>query len=302
MVEKSAINGSLECINLLSTSSVTIGNTTFSSSPSGCVFNNNFYPSVTNVYSIGTPNNVVKSIYISTGTVFIGPTGSLQIDNNGVLSSTNGFSTPFLNTSLVSFTGGGKMYFQSGSSTGCHITGLNYNSSGANHYVYYNNETSELSHTSPSYFYIFSTGTFVFPFTNSYTGVPFNVNNVMYHTFQHSSGSSVFTGTFDANTLLQITYTIQIHSTSNQNETFACVLYIDNSPVAGSYKSTTVNGTSGEFVLANATLMTWVTPGSHKFELQAAVTNLTVQVGGNPNIAAPSGSYSSASISCTKII
>ena len=63
-------------------------------SPTGLIFNSDLIPS-TNTLSIGTINNPWKSIYISTGTVFIGPTGALQINNNGLISSLEGFTAPY---------------------------------------------------------------------------------------------------------------------------------------------------------------------------------------------------------------
>ena len=62
-------------------------------------------------------------------------------------------------TNTLFFDGTGSIYFQTGSATGCFITGLNYNTVSDNHYVYYNNTTKEVSQTSPNYFYSESTGT-----------------------------------------------------------------------------------------------------------------------------------------------
>ena len=377
MVELVHINGSLNCDgNIGSSSSISIGSTSFTSSPSGCMFNSNLLPSTTNTYSIGSPSHVLQSIYVSTGTVFIGPTGSLQIDNNGILQSTNGFSSPFISiggtnpgngitlyaynnrlyfqnqfgqtggvelfnqasnsvnnyyftggnlgvgnsspnfpldvkgitqssqvqTNLITFTGPGKMYFQSGAATGCFIEGLNYNATGDQHNLVYNSVTKELSQSSPSYFYVYSTGTTIFTSINTFTGVAFNVNNVLYHTWQHSSGSSLLTGTFSNDVLVQVQYALQVHSTSNQVETFASVLYLDGNPVPGTYRSTTILGSNGETVLTNNSVMVTLTAGSHVLEIRAAVSNTNVQLGGNPNIPAPTGSYSSASMTCSKVI
>jgi hypothetical protein len=53
-------------------------------------------PSTSSAWNLGSLSNPWKSIYISTGTVFIGPTGAIGIDNNGVVSSLAGFASPFV--------------------------------------------------------------------------------------------------------------------------------------------------------------------------------------------------------------
>jgi len=123
----------------------------------------------------------------------------------------------------------------------------------------------------------------------------------MYHTFVHATGSSVFTGTFKSPVVLQFTYSLQIHSTSNQQETAAAVLYLDGSPIVGSYRSESINSTTGEFPLANTFLVN-VPSGSHWIELRVAATDTNVAVGGTPNIAAPTNSYTSANLCCTRVI
>jgi hypothetical protein len=421
-------------------------------SPTGLIFNSDLIPS-TDTLSIGTINNPWKSIYISTGTVFIGPTGALQINNNGLISSLEGFAAPYfqvgatnpgagillteqnnllyfqnqigvvgpvsvfnssiinpndtyysltgnvgfgvtgpqqkidvlgniqasntvfatnftgtnmhissieannstlnnftgtngtvtnltattftgttmytsnliasntvsanlftganVSTNKVTFDGVGSIYFQTGSATGCFITGLNYNTTGTEHYVYYNNTTKELSQSSPNYFYSYSTGTQQIlaastTTTANFQPVTFNVNNILYHTFKHSFGSSVFTGTFASAVTLQFSYSLQMHSTINPNSTAAAILNMDGSPIAGSYRSCTISNNTGEFPLNNTFLVN-VPQGSHWFELQVAGTSTTIYVGGYhgpnvPNIFPPGNSYTSANLCCTRVI
>ncbi len=87
-----------------------------------------------------------------TATTFTGTTmyTSNLISSNTV--SANLFTGANVSTNKVIFDGVGSIYFQTGSATGCFITGLNYNTTGASHYVYYNNTTKELSQSSPNYF------------------------------------------------------------------------------------------------------------------------------------------------------
>jgi hypothetical protein len=78
-----------------------------------------FIPSEDSLYNLGSPDHLWKSIYISTGTIFIGPTGTLGLNNNGVISSSAGFSTPFLTIGSTTpgdginlYTQGDKLFFQ----------------------------------------------------------------------------------------------------------------------------------------------------------------------------------------------
>lgn len=60
----------------------------------GINFNSNLVPSEPNL-TLGTLKLPWQSIYVSTGTVFIGPTGSILINSNGLVSSTEGFAAPY---------------------------------------------------------------------------------------------------------------------------------------------------------------------------------------------------------------
>lgn len=407
-------------------------------SPTGLIFNSDLIPS-TNTLSIGTINNPWKSIYISTGTVFIGPTGALQINNIGLISSVEGFAAPYfqvgatnpgagillteqnnllyfqnqlgvvgpvsvfnsstinpnntyysltgnvgfgvtgpqqkidvlgniqasntvfatnftgtnmhissieannatlsnltattftgttmytsnlissntvsanlftgtnittnnVTTNKVQFDGVGSIYFQTGSATGCFISPLRYNASGASHYVYYNNTTKELSQASPTYFFSYSTGTQTFGSDSVFQPVTFNVNNILYHTFQHTQGSSVFTGTFQSPVTLQFTYSLQLHARSSTDNIGAAVLYLDSVPIAGSYRSCSLTDNGGEYILTNTVIVN-IPAGSHAIQLQAAArTASRVDIGGAPTIDAPGNSYTSANLFCTRII
>ncbi len=410
-------------------------------SATGLSFTNNLIPTSENL-NLGTLEQPWRSIYVNTGTVFIGPTGALQINGNGLMSSFGGFAAPYFQvgsinpgqgillyeqnntlwfqsqsgatgpisifnvaynsvnntfftggnlgigistpnypldvsgtisattftgtnahfsnltattytgtnvyiTNVVStggnfdslstqsitganayfttintnnFTGGsgsfhnlsvqdtlsigstnvGHIYFSTGNYTGCFIDHLRYNATG-NHYVYYNSINNELVHSSPVYFFSYDTTTQTFTGTNTFYPVRFNTNNILYHTIEHSTGSSVFTGTFGGNVVLEFEYSLQINSTSNQREKAAAVLYMDGSPIAGSYRSATVIDASGEYCLTNALLVN-VPAGSHTFQLQAAVTDLTVELGGTPTITPPGNSFSSVNLKCTRVI
>ena len=77
------------------TGSVHIGANVVLSSPDNTrlTLNSDLVPSNLNL-NLGSLSVPWKSIYVSTGSVFIGPTGTLQIDNNGVISSVGGFAAP----------------------------------------------------------------------------------------------------------------------------------------------------------------------------------------------------------------
>jgi hypothetical protein len=392
MVEFVYVPGNLSVSNIATVGQSLIVGTSGALSFSGTdlVSHSSIVPYSSNL-TLGTIENPWNSIYVNTGTVFIGPTGAIQINSNGLVSSLGGFAAPYLqvgdvnpgagillfeqnnllfysnqtgqtgpvsvfssnptnandvfysltgnvgfgvtgpqakvdvrgdiksshtvladsftgstmSTNKLIFDGVGSIYFQTGSATGCFITGLNYDQSGATHYIYYNSVTNELAQSSPSYFYSYSTGTQTLntgsnSVTSYFQPVTFNHDPIMYHTFQHATGSSVFTGTFLSKQTLQFTYSLQIHSTSNSSQSAAAVLYYNNQPIAGSYRSCTVTNTAGEYCLTNTFLVN-VSSGSHKFELEVAVTNTNVQVGGTSNIAPPTNSYTSANLCCTRV-
>jgi hypothetical protein len=268
-------------------------------SPTGFILNANIVPSSSNQYSLGTTGAVWQSIYVSTGTVFIGPTGSLSVNPDGILSSAVGFQSPLLTTNKVQFSTGA-IYFNTGSSTGCFIDGMRYNATG-NHYVYYNSTNKELVQSSPYYFFSYGTSTQTFTGTNTFYPVGFSDSNIMYETFHHTTGSSVFTGTFANTVILDFAYSLQVNSTSNTTEELAAVLYLDGSPIRGSYRSTTVSDNGAESICNNDILVS-VSPGIHTIELKAAVTNISVELGGTPNITAPTGSYTAVNLKCTRVI
>jgi hypothetical protein len=197
--------------------------------------------------------------------------------------------------------GQGGIYFSSGGATGCFISGLNYNTTGADHYVYYNSRTHELTQSSPVYFFSYSTGVQLFTGTNNFQAVRFDTNNILYHTFQHVGKSSVFTGTFMSQVVLNFEYSLQMHTTAPGVYTTAAALYLDDVPIPGSYRSLSVKDKDTEYILSNDIIVT-IPSGSHTIVLKAATTNTSTQIGGAPNIAAPDQSYTSANLRCTRVI
>lgn len=61
----------------------------------GYIISGNLIPSANAVYDLGSINTPWKSIYVSTGSVFLGPTGALEINSNGLIASIAGFAAPF---------------------------------------------------------------------------------------------------------------------------------------------------------------------------------------------------------------
>jgi hypothetical protein len=85
---------------------------TYLESPTGGLIyaGSSIIPIQTNTHNLGGPDNLWKSIYISTGTIFIGPTGTLGLDNNGVISSAGGFASPFVTVGSTNPGNGIKLY------------------------------------------------------------------------------------------------------------------------------------------------------------------------------------------------
>ena len=194
----------------------------------------------------------------------------------------------------------GQIYFSTGNYTGCFISNLRYNATG-DHYIYYNSRNKELVQVSPVYFFSYNTTTQIFTGPNIFYPVGFNTNNILYHTFQHTTGSSIFTGTFQNTVTVEFTYSLQLHSTTNNTHIGAAVLYLDGNPIPGSYRSASVTDTGGEYCLTNTLLVT-IPAGGHTIELRAAVDNTNLQLGGTPVIPAPGNSYSSVNLKCSRII
>ena len=63
-------------------------------------------PDAPSAHTIGSIAYPLKSVYVSTGSVFIGPNNSLAIDNSGVLYSTNVFAAPTFQVGNVTSSGG----------------------------------------------------------------------------------------------------------------------------------------------------------------------------------------------------
>lgn len=63
-------------------------------------------PDAPSAHTIGSIALPLKSVYVSTGSVFIGPNNSLAIDNSGVLYSTNVFAAPTFQVGNITSGGG----------------------------------------------------------------------------------------------------------------------------------------------------------------------------------------------------
>jgi len=76
-----------------------------SAEPFGTMYQD-WIPDAPSAHTIGSIALPIKSIYVSTGSVFIGPNNSLAIDNSGVLYSTNVFAAPTFQVGNVTSGGG----------------------------------------------------------------------------------------------------------------------------------------------------------------------------------------------------
>jgi len=63
-------------------------------------------PDAPSAHTIGSIAYPIKSVYVSNGSVFIGPNNSLAIDNSGVLYSTNVFAAPTFQVGNITSSGG----------------------------------------------------------------------------------------------------------------------------------------------------------------------------------------------------
>ena len=72
--------------------------------PFGTLYQN-LIPDAPSAHTIGSIAYPLKSIYVSTGSVFIGPNNSLAINDNGVLYSTNVFAAPTFQVGNVTTSG-----------------------------------------------------------------------------------------------------------------------------------------------------------------------------------------------------
>lgn len=217
--------------------------------------------------------------------------------------SNNITSTNATINNVLSFSDLGSIYFQTGSSTGCFIDSLNYNSTGAEHYVYFNNSTKELSQASPDYFFSYATGAQDFTASNTFESVIFNVDPIIYNTFQHTLNGSVFTGTFDSPVTLELSYNLEIYSATAAANNVAAALYLDGNPIKGSYRNVTIS-VVGQIILSH-TILVNISNGSHSIELKAASTDKNnIKIGNNiPTPTPPSAdTYSSVSLVCRRII
>jgi hypothetical protein len=75
-----------------------------SAQPFGTMYQD-WIPDAPSAHTIGSIAYPIKSVYVSTGSVFIGPSNSLAIDNSGVLYSTNVFAAPTFQVGNVTSSG-----------------------------------------------------------------------------------------------------------------------------------------------------------------------------------------------------
>lgn len=406
---------------------VTIGSSYTGSifcSATGLSFNNNIVPTTNNI-SLGSLEQPWRSLYVSTGTVFIGPTGTLVINSNGLISSTEGFASPYfqvgntnpgqgillynqnntlwfqnqsgatgpisifnvasnslnntfftggnlgigtsspnyeldvagtisattftginahfsnltattytgtnvyitninatggtfdyvstvnltgvnahfqkahiLNTLEIGSTNIGKIYFSTGSNTGCFVEGLR-NATGPSKLVY-NSTTKELTYTTPNYLYAYYTGTQNTSST-SFTGVNFNQTPIL-DGFTHTTNSALFTFTADTDGIYQITYSLQVHNDNNATESLTAYLDIDGTPISGSARSVSISVDTDETTLSH-TVLSNISSGSHTIQVlmkSSNETRITIQ---NPtDVLAPGLSGSSATLTVHRII
>ena len=76
-----------------------------SSQPFGTMYQD-WIPDAPSAHTIGSIAYPIKSVYVSTGSVFIGPNNSLAIDDSGVLYSTNVFAAPTFQVGNITSSGG----------------------------------------------------------------------------------------------------------------------------------------------------------------------------------------------------
>jgi hypothetical protein len=252
---------------------------------------------------------IIKSNKMSSNYIINSPlvlkstlTTSQPIVSNNITSTNATINNATINN-VLSFSDLGSIYFQTGSSTGCFIDSLNYNSTGAEHYVYFNNSTKELSQASPDYFFSYATGAQDFTASNTFESVIFNVDPIIYNTFQHTLNGSVFTGTFDSPVTLELSYNLEIYSATAAPNNVAATLYLDGNPIKGSYRNVTIS-VVGQIILSH-TILVNISNGSHSIELKAASTDKNnIKIGNNiPTPTPPSAdTYSSVSLVCRRII
>jgi hypothetical protein len=67
-----------------------------SNSNSGFVFDRDIIPTQNNVFDIGSPDFRIKEMYMGSGTMFIGETGQIGNDANGLIYTEFGFASPYI--------------------------------------------------------------------------------------------------------------------------------------------------------------------------------------------------------------
>ena len=192
----------------------------------------------------------------------------------------------------------GKIYFSTGSTTGCFLEGIR-NATGSSNLIY-NSTTKEITYTTPNYLYAYYTGTQTTSAT-SYTGVIFNQTPIL-DGFTHTTNTALFTFTADTNGIYQISYSLEVHNNNNAAETLTAYLDIDGIPIPGSCRSVQIAGTTAETTLSHVVL-SHISSGSHTIQVlmqSSNATRITIQ---NPNNRpGPGLSGSAATLTIHRII
>lgn len=204
-----------------------------------------------------------------------------------------------LNTLEIGSTNIGKIYFSTGSNTGCFVEELR-NATGPSKLVY-NSTTKELTYTTPNYLYAYYTGT-QNPSSTSFTGVNFNQTPIL-DGFTHNPNSALFTFTADTDGIYQIAYSLEVHLNFNSTETLTAYLDLDGSPISGSARSAEMgNTTTGETTLSHVVLAQ-ISSGTHTIQVLSKSTNGARIFIANPsNVVAPGLAGSAATLTVHRII
>ena len=192
----------------------------------------------------------------------------------------------------------GKIYFSTGSTTGCFLEGVR-NATGASNLIY-NSTTKEITYTTPNYLYAYYTGSQTTSAT-SYTGVLFNKTPIL-DGFTHTTNSALFSFTADTNGIYQISYSLEVHNNNTATETLTAYLDIDGIAIEGSCRSITLAGTTAESGLSHIVLSN-ISSGSHTIQVLMQSSNATrISIQNPNNKPGPGLSGSAATLTIHRII
>ena len=219
--------------------------------------------------------------------------------NTSSITGTNGrFGDVYATNKVhIGSTNVGTIAFEQSGQTGCFINGMR-NATGSN-FVNYNSATNELVYNQAAYLYAYDTtaqtGT-----TSAYTGVKFNTVNQNVG-WTHTSGTSLFSGTFSTSGIYLITYSLQVHANANPAQTLTAYLEVDGSPVAGSARSATVATNTYENAITQQVLVS-MSSGSHSLQIMMRGTATSITIQPATQVPAPGSSGSGATLTIHKVI